>query len=107
MPTEGQRQSKRHENRLAKKYDGQTNAGSGSFWSRKGDVRADRFVFEHKYTAAKKSLSIKAEWLRTILNIGLMEDKVPVLAFHLDGRNYMVLTEDDFDALVERAYPSG
>lgn len=102
--TEGQIQSQKHEKRLAARYDGSTNAGSGSFWSRKGDIRAARFVIEHKYTGAKKSISIKAEWLKTIRNIGLMESKMPILAFHLDGKNYFILDEDDFDELTERAY---
>lgn len=104
MKTEGQIQSQKHEQRLAARYDGTTNAGSGSFWSRKGDIRAARFVIEHKYTGAKKSIAIKAEWLKTIRNIGLMESKMPILAFHLDGKNYFILDEDDFDELTERAY---
>jgi hypothetical protein len=103
--TPGQIQSLKHEKRLAAKHaGGQRAAGSGSFWSRKGDVRSTLFVIEHKYTAAKKSISVKVEWLNTIRNIGLMEGRIPVLAFHLGGQNYVVLSEDDFDELTERAY---
>lgn len=98
---EGQKQSVRHEKRLADKYAGRRNAGSGSFWSRKADVRSDRFIIEHKFTGGK-SISIKGSWLKDLVRIGLMERKVPVLAFHLEGRNYVVLTEDDFDELLER-----
>jgi hypothetical protein len=41
MRSEGQKQSKKHEARLAKKFDGKRTAASGAFWDRKGDVRAN------------------------------------------------------------------
>lgn len=101
MPTEGQKQSVKHEKRLAKKYDGSRNAGSGSFWSRKNDVRSSMFLIEHKYTGATKSISIKLGWLDEVWRNAVVEGLMPVLAFHLGGKNYMILSEDDFDVLVE------
>lgn len=101
--TKGQVESLRHEKRLESKYEGgQRSAASGAFWSRKGDVRSRYFLFEHKWTE-KKSLSIKAEWLIKVAKEAIMESKIPVLAFHLCGRNYVILSEDDFDELWEKA----
>ena len=101
MKTHGQIESIKHEKRLAEKYDGTRNAGSGSFWARKNDVRSSIFLIEHKYTSAKKSLSVKVEWLNEVWSNAVKEGLIPVLAFHLGGRNYVILTEDDFDELVE------
>jgi hypothetical protein len=100
---EGLRKSQEHERRLAKKYDGQRSAGSGSFWSRKGDVRSDKLALEHKYTGNKKSLTVKKEWLDTVEKDAIKDSRMPVLAFHLGGRDYFILTEDDFTELAELA----
>lgn len=101
MKSEGLRQSQKHEKRIAKKFGGQVSAASGAFWSRKGDVRTDGWLIEHKYTANKKSLSIKKEWLDKIEKEALLEAKAPALMFHLGGRDYVVLTEDDFTELTD------
>lgn len=98
MKTEGQKQSQRHERRLEKVIGGQRTAASGAFWSRKGDVRSDDLLVEHKYTG-KKSISITSAVLTKIRNEAVMDGRTPVLAFHLDGRDYVVLDEDDFLAL--------
>lgn len=91
------RQSQRHERRLADKYDGQRSAASGAFWSRKGDVRTDRYLIEHKVTG-KKSFSIRADILRKIETEAILDSRIPVLAFSLEGTNYVILKEDDWDA---------
>lgn len=101
MKTPGQVESLKHEKRLARKFEGSRNAGSGSFWSRKNDVRSSMFLIEHKYTAAKKSMSVKLEWLDDVWRNAVVEGLMPVLAFHLGGKNYVILSEDDFDVLVE------
>ena len=54
MKTEGQKQSRKHENRLAKKVGGSRTAASGAFWSRKGDVRSADLLIEHKFTGKNK-----------------------------------------------------
>lgn len=101
MKTEGQRQSQRHERRLEKAIGGQRTAASGAFWSRKGDVRSDDLLVEHKYTA-KKSISITSSVLNKIRTEAIMDGRTPVLAFHLDGRDYVVIDENDFLALREK-----
>lgn len=97
--SEGQRQSQYHEKRLAEKIGGQVTAASGAFWSRKGDVRNSRMLIEHKWTG-KKSFSLKADVLRKILLEATLAGRLPVLGIHLDGNDYVVLTEDDFLDLI-------
>jgi hypothetical protein len=95
MKSEGQKQSLKHEKRLAKKVDGQRSAASGAFWSRKGDVRSDELLIEHKWTG-KKSVTIKSEVLKKITTEAILDSRMPVLGLHLDGENYVVLVEEDF-----------
>jgi hypothetical protein len=95
MKSEGQKQSLKHEKRLAKKIGGTRNAASGAFWSRKGDVRSDSLLIEHKWTG-KKSVTIKSEVLQKITKEAILDSRMPVLGLHLDGENYVVLLEEDF-----------
>ena len=83
MKSEGQKQSLSHEKR------------SGAFWSRKGDVRNDELLIEHKWTG-KKSVTIKSEVLKKITTEAILDSRKPVLGLHLDGENYVVLLEEDF-----------
>jgi hypothetical protein len=95
MKTEGQKQSRKHENRLAKLVDGKRTAASGAFWSRKGDVRNDDLLIEHKWTG-KKQVTIKSEVLKKITKEAILDSRMPVLGIHLDGENYVILGEEDF-----------
>jgi hypothetical protein len=95
MKSEGQRQSRKHEDRLAKKVNGQRTAASGAFWSRKGDVRSTDLLIEHKWTG-KASFTVKAAVLEKIIKEAILDSRTPVLGFSLNNENYVVLTEDDF-----------
>ena len=95
MKSEGQKQSQKHEKRLAKLVDGSVNAASGDFWSRKGDVRSKDLLIEHKWTG-KKQVTIKSEVLKKITREAILDSRIPVLGIHLDGENYVVLLEDDY-----------
>ena len=95
MKSEGQKQSQKHEKRLAKLVDGSVNAASGAFWSRKGDVRSKDLLIEHKWTG-KKQVTIKSEVLKKITREAILDNRIPVLGLHLDGENYVVLLEDDY-----------
>jgi hypothetical protein len=90
-----QRQSQKHEKRLAKKVGGTRTAASGAFWSRKGDVRSKELLIEHKWTG-KKQVTIKSEVLKKITREAILDNRIPVLGLHLDGENYVVLLEDDY-----------
>lgn len=100
MRSEGQKQSRKHEDRLAKKLGGQRTAGSGAFWSRKGDVRTDKLLIEHKWTG-KKSFTLKSEVLEKIVTEAIMDSRMPLLGISLNNENYVILTEDDFLEMVE------
>lgn len=89
------KESRKHEDRLAKKIGGSRNAASGAFWSRKGDVRNDELLIEHKWTG-KKQVTIKSEVLKKITKEAILDSRTPVLGLHLDGENYVVMVEEDF-----------
>jgi hypothetical protein len=95
MRSEGQKQSKKHEARLAKKFDGKRTAASGAFWNRKGDVRTDELLIEHKWTG-KASFTVKATVLEKIVNEAILDSRMPVLGISLNNENYILLLEDDF-----------
>lgn len=102
MRSEGQKNSRKHEDRLAKVLGGSRTAASGAFWSRKGDVRTSDELVEHKWTG-KTQYTIKSAVLRKIVMEATLEHRMPVFGLHLDGDNYVLLTEDDYLELRERA----
>ena len=95
MKSEGLKKSQKHEARLAGVLNGKVNAGSGAFWSRKGDVRSADVLLEHKYTG-KTSFTVKAAVLEKIVKEAILDSRTPVLGFSLNNENYVMLTEDDF-----------
>jgi hypothetical protein len=88
--------SRKQEKRTADTYKGSRNAGSGSGWIRKNDVRSATFLFENKLTHNEKTYSVKYTDLRDLQNRAINEDRVPVLQFDLGGKRYVILNEDDF-----------
>jgi hypothetical protein len=95
MKSEGQKQSQKHEKRIAKAIGGKTTAASGAFWSRKGDVRSDGLLIEHKWTG-KLSKTISSKELKKITTEAIMDGRLPVFGIHLDGEDYVILLETDF-----------
>jgi hypothetical protein len=93
--SKGQKESRKHEDRLAKAIGGQRTAASGAFWSRKGDVRSNDLLVEHKWTG-KASVTIKAAVLEKIVTEAILDGRIPVLGFHLNGEDYVMQLEDDF-----------
>jgi hypothetical protein len=94
MKSEGQKQSQKHEKRIAKAIGGSTTAASGAFWSRKGDVRNNELLVEHKWTG-KKSKIIQSAELKKITNEAIMDGRTPIFGIHLDGEDYVILLETD------------
>lgn len=92
--------SKKQENRSAQVYRGSRNAGSGSGWLRKNDVRSEDLLIENKLVTGNKSYSIKSQDLVDLTQRAVLEDRIPVLQFDLAGRHYVVLNEADFVSLV-------
>lgn len=92
--SEGQKQSQKHEKRIAKAIGGSTTAASGAFWSRKGDVRNADLLIEHKWTG-KKTKTISSAELKKITNEAIMDGRTPIFGIHLDGEDYVILLETD------------
>lgn len=96
--------SQRQERTLAKEVQGSVNAGSGNGWVRKGDVRSDKELWELKITSAK-SYSLKYDELRKLFEQALMDGRIPIflVEFMKQGESFVVLTQDDYMELRERA----
>jgi hypothetical protein len=92
--------SKKQENRSANVYRGSRNAGSGSGWLRKNDVRAEHLLIENKLTTNAKSYTIKHKDLTELTQRAILDDRLPVLQFDLGGKHYIILNEDDFLTLL-------
>jgi hypothetical protein len=90
------KKSKRQEQRSAKSYKGSRNAGSGSGWLRKNDVRTADILIENKFTTNETQITLKHKDLAELIERAILEDRLPVLQFDLHNRRYVVLTEDDF-----------
>lgn len=90
----------RQESRLANRLGGVRRPGSGAFWSAKGDVRSPGLLIEAKYTA-KRQITVSAAVLRKIELEAVSESRMPVLAIEVAGRDYIVLTLDDFTELLD------
>lgn len=101
MKSEGQKQSRKHETRLAKAIGGSRTAASGAFWSRKGDVRSSEVLIEHKWTG-KKSKTIQSVELKKITTEAIMDGRMPVFGLHLDGEDYVIMLETDLLELVQK-----
>lgn len=87
--------SQRQERSLARNIGGRTVPASGAFWSRKGDVRTDDLLIEAKTTEAA-SFSLKKVIWDKIRREALLDGRIPVLAVQIQGRNLVVLDEEDF-----------
>ena len=67
---------------------------------RKNDVRSYEYLFENKLTIGTKSITLKEVDLRELRERAVLEDRIPVLQFDLNGRHYVVLNEDDFKLVI-------
>ncbi|MEU7147076.1 hypothetical protein AB0B15_03390 [Streptomyces sp. NPDC045456] len=102
MTVSGTKRSQRQEQRLATRYDGRRNPGSGNGWLHKNDVRSDRFSFEAK-TTTKKSYSLKLDELLAAEKHALISGREMVFVTEIGGRNWMTVSQNTFDTLVEES----
>jgi hypothetical protein len=93
--------SRKQEDRSAKTYKGSRNAGSGSGWLRKNDVRSHKFLIENKLTNNAKSYSVKLQELNELTQRAVLEDRTAVLQFDIGGKHFVVLNEADFITMAE------
>lgn len=79
---------------MAKDVGGAVNAGSGAFWSRKGDIRADGLSIEAKWTS-KMQFTVKAAVLEKIFREAVIDGRIPVQAIELNKKDYGIVLWDD------------
>lgn len=89
------RRSQAQEKNTASLHGGQRQPGSGSGWSRKGDVRTKRTLIETKRTDARQ-ITLKADHLEKIWFEAWSEGRRPILEFELGGRSYVVQPREDY-----------
>lgn len=68
---------------------------SGAGWKRKHDVRSEGVLWEMKRTG-KKQITLKANDLESVRREAILEGRIPLLGFELNGRNYVVVEENDW-----------
>ena len=83
---------------MADRFGGRTTPGSGNTWSRKNDVRNDTTSFEMKYTG-KKQYTLKAAELEQGEKHAIMDGRYFVFGVEMAGRNWIVLSEEDYAEL--------
>ena len=98
--------SKKQENYVAKKFDGNLTKNSGATMFQKGDVLLDDFLIECKTKMSpSKSISIKKEWIEKNEKESLfMGKKYSSIAFNFgpDEKMYYIIDEYLFESLLEK-----
>lgn len=94
------KKSRKQEKKTADRYKGSRNAGSGAGWLRKNDVRSHHFLIENKFTDNTKQYTVKLKELTELQQRAILEDRMPVLQFEIQGKRYVILTEDDFTGML-------
>jgi Holliday junction resolvase len=92
-----QKKSKRQERKLAKKlkescFEARTQAGSGSLWGAKGDVRTRLNLIECKRTD-KTQLILKESWLDKLRKEAIKDNRIPVMAIEIGLRRYFIVED--------------
>ena len=59
-------------------------AGSGSLWGAKGDVRTKDELWEHKGTT-KTQMVVKEEWLKKIFGEAVHDSRIPCICLEFKG----------------------
>ena len=97
--------SKRQENSIDKKFDGERVKNSGATKFSKGDVTLDKWLLEAKTKMSpSKSITIQKEWLEKNQKESLFMGKpYSALAFNFgpDEPNYYIIDETLFELLVQ------
>jgi hypothetical protein len=93
--TTPQKNSRRQESGLAKRYGGTVTPGSGNGWVKKNDVRTDTVSFEAKYTE-KKQFTLKQADLHTAEKHALLDGRDAVFIISFAGEEWAVLREEDY-----------
>lgn len=80
----------------AKCFNGSITPRSGGMWNKPGDISAEDFLIDAKYTK-HKSYSVNTETIRKIHHEAIKSGKTPALSVELgDGTEFVILRKDDF-----------
>lgn len=85
---------------MAERFGGRVTPGSGNQWHTKNDVRTPKTSFEMKYTG-KSQYILKASELEEGAKNALLDSRDFVFGIEMNGRNWIVISEDDYEYLVE------
>jgi hypothetical protein len=100
MPDDRLRRSQEQEQRVARIVNGKVNPGSGSSWRRPNDVRDSEKLWEMKRTDSK-SITVKLSDLEAVRRRAILDGKSSVMHLEFGKRRYVVISEDDYLALLE------
>ena len=78
------RRSARHERQVAREVGGKVQAGSGTSWRARGDVKTDTYLIEHKYTD-KRSFSVTRKIINQVRQDAQRQGKDWCIIIHFDG----------------------
>lgn len=106
MRKSSKQRSKEQERRLAKKFGGEVQPGSGAPVNRKGDIVTDTYLMEAKTTSARQ-VTLRLDVLEKIEGEAFQARKNPalVITFEPARRDFVVLSMEDFQALMEKEKP--
>ena len=91
------------EARDARQFNGRVTPRSGGFFSFSGDVKAESFLIESKFTE-KKSFSVSGKLWEKINNEAIKNRRTPMLSIELAGVGIelVILDKNDFLSLFKR-----
>ncbi|MFI6495936.1 hypothetical protein [Nonomuraea typhae] len=90
------------EKRAAMLHGGSVNSGSGNQPWRKNDVRTPDTSWELK-TTTKKQYTLKSSELIQAEKYALLDGREMRFGVEMEGRNWVVLSEEDYLVLTEKA----
>lgn len=96
------KRSQRQERTWADDINGRTTPGSGNTWSRKNDVRSNRWSIELK-TTAKKQFTLRAAELQEAERYALLDGREFAFGIDIAGRSWVVMDKNDWERMREDA----
>lgn len=102
MVNERLKASRAQEKRLAASFGGRRTPGSGNQWHTKNDVRTPTMSFEAK-TTTKGQYTLKARELEEGEKHALVDGRDFVFVIEMNGREWVVLSMEDFELLKQEA----
>lgn len=86
---------KKHEEKIAKEFNGVVSKGSGNYWGQPSDVKNKNFLIEAKQTE-KKSYSISKQTWDKIYEEALFSYRYPMIILKIQDIELVVMGKEDF-----------